>query len=216
MLYLQRERQTLSKLKNTNDMKKSLLLLVSVLLAGNVFAGDGELAGKRSDRKIIEITKIVNLSVEQERAIRDAYDRYNEKTDSSLYDVKDAVVAARMKYEAGKASTEALMNILSEPQRNRYIRVTSAPEIEAKAQYKTDLLAETGEYTDAELAEKKTAIFNYLMAEKIVYVRDKYNIRKQKENIRRLKQVQPVSLRESEIREKQKAQGRIVNGKVRW
>ena len=54
------------------------------------------------------------------------------------------------------------------------------------------------------------------MAEKIVYVRDKYNIRKQKENIRRLKQVQPVSLRESEIREKQKAQGRIVNGKVRW
>ena len=112
MLYLQRERQTLSKLKNTNDMKKSLLLLVSVLLAGNVFAGDGELAGKRSDRKIIEITKIVKLSVEQERAIRDAYDRYNEKTDSSLYDVKDAVVAARMKYEAGKAFNEALMNIL--------------------------------------------------------------------------------------------------------
>lgn len=36
MLYLQRERQTLSKLKNTNDMKKSLLLLVSVLLARNV------------------------------------------------------------------------------------------------------------------------------------------------------------------------------------
>ncbi|MFA4047105.1 hypothetical protein HPS54_10940 [Prevotella sp. PCHR] len=197
-------------------MKRFLFLLFPVLLTGNVFADNGQQTGQRSDRKIIEITKIVKLSVEQEKAIREAYDRYNEKIDSSLYDIKDAVVAARMKYEAGKAFNEALMNTLTEPQRNRYIRVTSTPEIEVKAQYKTDLLSETGEYTDAELKEKKTAIFNYLMAEKIVYVRDKYNIKKQKENIRRLKQVQPVSLRESEIREKQKAQGRFVNGKVRW
>ena len=187
-----------------------------MFLATSVFAGNEEQQVRRSDRKIIEIAKIVKLSERQETAIREAYDRYNEKTDSSLYIIKDAVVAARMKYEANKAFNETLMNILSEPQRNRYIQVTSTPEIEAKARYKVSLLEETGEYTDTELATKEKEIFNYLMAEKIVYVRDKYNIRKQKENIRRLKQVQPVSLRESEIREKQKAQGRVVNGKVRW
>lgn len=54
------------------------------------------------------------------------------------------------------------------------------------------------------------------MAEKLVYVRDKYDIKKQKENISRLKNVRPQSLRESEIREKQKAQGKIVNGKINW
>lgn len=108
------------------------------------------------------------------------------------------------------------MNTFTEAQRNRYIRITSAAEVEAKAKYKTDLLAESGEYTADELAEKKAEIFNYLMAEKVVYARDKYNIRKQKENISRLKNTQPRSLRESNIREKQKGQGRIVNGKIRW
>lgn len=197
-------------------MRKTKFLMLFMFLATSVFAGNEEQQVRRSDRKIIEIAKIVKLSERQETAIREAYDRYNEKTDSSLYIIKDAVVAARMKYEANKAFNETLMNILSEPQRNRYIQVTSTPEIEAKARYKVSLLEETGEYTDTELATKEKEIFNYLMAEKIVYVRDKYNIRKQKENIRRLKQVQPVSLRESEIREKQKAQGRVVNGKVRW
>ncbi len=62
----------------------------------------------------------------------------------------------------------------------------------------------------------KKEIYSYLMAEKLVYVRDKYDIKKQKENISRLKNVRPQSLRESEIREKQKAQGKIVNGKINW
>ena len=108
------------------------------------------------------------------------------------------------------------MSILTEKQRNTYIQITSTPEIEAKTQYKIMLLKESNEYSDLELNKMKKEIYSYLMAEKLVYVRDKYDIKKQKENISRLKNVRPQSLRESEIREKQKAQGKIVNGKINW
>lgn len=47
-------------------------------------------------------------------------------------------------------------------------------------------------------------------------MRDKYDLRKQKDNIRRLNEIQPKSLKESDIREKQKAQGHVVDGKVKW
>lgn len=54
------------------------------------------------------------------------------------------------------------------------------------------------------------------MSEKIVYARDKYDIKKQKENISRLKNLLPKALRESNIREKQKGQGKISNGTINW
>jgi len=172
--------------------------------------------GKRSDRKIIEISKIIKLSSMQENAIRKAYDEYNEKVDSALYKVQNAVEASKIKYYASKEFNKVLMSILTEKQRNTYIQITSTPEIEAKTQYKIMLLKESNEYSDLELNKMKKEIYSYLMAEKLVYVRDKYDIKKQKENISRLKNVRPQSLRESEIREKQKAQGKIVNGKINW
>lgn len=172
--------------------------------------------GLRSDRKIIEISKIVKLSKQQEAAIRKAYDAYNATVDSALYIEKSATKASRMKYFAGKTFNNILMQTLTEPQRNRYIRITSLPEIEAKTEYKISLLEESGEYTEAELKSKYNEIFNYLMMEKIVYARDKYDIRKQKDNIARLKNVQPKSLKESNIKEKQKTQGRFVDGKIKW
>lgn len=121
-----------------------------------------------------------------------------------------------MKYYANKTFNKVLMQTLTEAQRNRYIRITSLPEIEAKTEYKVSLLEESGEYTETELKSKYNEIFNYLMMEKTGYARDKYDIRKQKDNIARLKSIQPKSLRESNIREKQKAQGRFVNGKTKW
>nr|WP_293532815.1 hypothetical protein [Prevotella sp.] len=108
------------------------------------------------------------------------------------------------------------MSILTETQRNKYIEVTSTPEVEAKTEYKLGLLREANEYSEAELQLKKKAIFSYLMSEKIVYARDKYDIKKQKENISRLKNLLPKALRESNIREKQKGQGKITNGIINW
>lgn len=197
-------------------MKKLLIVFLLTAIATVVNASEISSREQRSDRKIIEITKIVKLSGNQEQAIRVAYDLYNSKVDSALYEVSNAKDAARVKYEAGKAFNKALMSILTEVQRNKYIEVTSTPEVEAKTEYKLSLLKEANEYSDLELQLKRKAIFTYLMSEKIVYARDKYDIKKQKENISRLKNLLPKALRESNIREKQKGQGKISNGSINW
>lgn len=195
-------------------MKKILLFLLITNVSLGCFA---QQKGKqRSDRKIIEISKIVNLNKHQETAIRRAYDIYMQAVDSALYKEPDAIRAEQMKYHANKQFHTTLMNTLTEKQRLQYIRVSSTPEIEAKTQYKMELLQESGEYSDADLSKMHDEIFEYLMSEKIVYVRDKFNIKKQKENISRLKNTQPRSLKESNTREKMKGQGRLRNGKVKW
>ena len=82
-----------------------LFLIVSLAMTMSIAnAGTLTSEGKRSDRKILEITKIVKLSNQQEQQIRTAYDAYNVKIDSALYEVKDAKAAARIKYEADRKS----------------------------------------------------------------------------------------------------------------
>lgn len=171
---------------------------------------------QRSDRKIIEISKIVRLSPEQEAAIRNAYDAYNLTVDSALYVEQNPVKASRMKYAANKTFYKAMMGVLNTEQRNRYIQVTSVPDVEAKTEYNISLLREGGEYTESELSSMKKDIFKYLMREKVVYMRDKYDVAKQKDNIRRLKETQPKAMKESNIIEKMKVQGRLKNGKMKW
>lgn len=61
----------------------SLAMTISIAYAGNLTS-----EGQWSDRKILEITKIVKLSNKQEQQIRTAYDAYNVKIDSALYEVK--------------------------------------------------------------------------------------------------------------------------------
>lgn len=200
-------------------MKKHLLMNVTVLsclllTSLNSYAQDK--ARKRSDRKIIEISKIVQLSKKQEDKIRQAYDAYILTVDSCLNVETDAIHAAEMKYRANKVFHNTLMSTLHDNQRLRYIQVTSTPEVEAKTRYKLEVLKESGEYSDEELDQMHDEIFDYLMSEKVVYFRDKYQIQKQKENISRLKNVQPRALKESNTREKMKGQGRLRNGKVKW
>lgn len=194
-------------------LSQKIIMLVFCMYA--IVVNAGKPLKVRSDRKIIEISKIVKLSAEQEAEIRRAYDAYNATIDSALYKIKDPVVASHMKYLANKRFNGILMKTFSETQRNRYIRITSISDVEAKTEYKVSLLRESGDYTESELETMKNEIFNYLMAEKIVYVRDKYDLVKQKDNIRRLKETQPKSLKESDIREKYKVNGHIVSGKIK-
>ena len=98
----------------------------------------------------------------------------------------------------------------------RYVSIAYAPEIEAKTDYKVSLLTENGEYADSEINKMKKDIYRYLMLEKVVYFRDKYDYAKQKENISRLKKLQPASLKESNNMEKQKGMGKLVLGKIKW
>ncbi len=171
---------------------------------------------QRSNRKIREIKKVITISPTQEAALREAYSKYQQEGDSILLKVKNAATATQLKYESDKAFHTVFMNALTETQRNKYITVTSTPEVMAKAQAKAGLLRETGNYTDEQLATATTSIFNYLMLEKVVYERDKYDYMKQKENIRLLKKLEPTDLKKANAQEKLKLQGASVQGKTQW
>jgi hypothetical protein len=137
-------------------------------------------------------------------------------SDSILYNVQDPVVAATLKRAAEKKFNTILMSSLSEGQRNRYIRISSTPEVMEKAEAKVATLKETGTYTQTQLDSAKTQIFNYLMLEKVVYKRDKYDYRKQKENIAQLKKLQPSSLRKAETQEKLRTSSKHYQGRIQW
>ena len=108
------------------------------------------------------------------------------------------------------------MNVLTEPQRNRYIYVTCTPEVQAKTDAKIKVLQESDTYTENELEKMRHDIFVYLMREKIVYVREKYNIEEQKQNIHQLKKHQPTALKEANAQEKLKHNGKPHRGRYQW
>ncbi len=171
---------------------------------------------QRSDRKIREIKKVIKLSPTQETALREAYSKHQQMGDSILLRVKDAATAAQLKYESDKEFHTVLMKTLTESQRNTYITVNATPEVMAKAKARTELLRETGNYTEEQLAQATTNIFNYLILEKIVYERDKYDYLKQKENIRQLKKLEPSDLKKANTQEKLKTEGKYYQGKTKW
>ncbi|MBQ6681759.1 MAG: hypothetical protein IJM78_05970 [Prevotella sp.] len=170
----------------------------------------------RANVKTEEVSKYVPLNDTQKSAIQKAYEQFLTLSDSASYKVVNPEAAAQLRYDAGKAYHKALMSILTEAQKTQYIRLTSAPEVKAKTAYRVSLLREGGNYSEAELEDMSKEIYDYLMLEKIVYVKDKYDFATQKNNISRLKQVQPKSLKESLNIEKQKGLGKVRSGSVMW
>lgn len=169
-----------------------------------------------ADGKLMEIKKIITLSPTQKTMIREAYNKNHQTSDSILYNVADATQAAILKYQADKTLQATLMSALTEAQKVKYLTIMGTPDVMAKAEAKVDLLRQNGNYTEQELQQKKQEIFNYLIKEKVVYLRDKFNIAKQKDNIHKLKETEPASLKESESLEKLKAKGKIDKGKINW
>ena len=198
-------------------MKKMFLVSACVALCFQFVCAQAPVQEKRrSDRKIIELKKIITISPTQENILRTAYEINQKESDSILFKVQDPALAATLKYEADKKLKQTLMNTLTETQRNKYIRITSTPEVNEKAAAKVSLLRETGAYSEAQLDSAQTEIFNYLMMEKIVYARDKYDYRKQKENIAQLKKLQPDKLKKANAQEKLKHQGNAKTGRYQW
>lgn len=190
-------------------MKK---LIISFLMIFSV----GFASAQISDRKIIELKKIISLSTQQEQQIKKLYDEYSVMNDSIIYHIQNPDIAAQMSYDTNKKCHEGIMNLLSDSQKTKYIRVTSTPEINAKTEAKIQILRESNKYSETQLDSMKKETFEYLMLEKVVYARDKYKIQQQKDNIRKLKHLEPKSLSESNTREKLKAQGKINRGNINW
>ncbi len=191
---------------------KYILCCVLYLFSSvDVIAGDDG-----TERKLIEIKKIITLTPEQEDSIRYLHRQYSVIADSALYSIADPIVAAQVKYEANKVFHNGFMALLTEEQKVKYIQITSSPEIKAKTEAKIQTLRETGQYTEAELSQQYDAIYKYLMLEKVVYVRDKYRIPQQKMNIAQLKKMQPKALQAANADEKLKHNGKPRSKNYQW
>lgn len=142
---------------------------------------------RKSDKKINEIKKYLTLSSTQEEAIRKAYESYTSYKDSISDNVLDPLLVATLNYENKKKYHETFMSALTESQLNQYIHITYTPEVQAKAIAKVYELKESGRFSVKELDSAQVQIFNYLMLEKSVYVRYRYNYLIQKENIAQFK-----------------------------
>ena len=172
---------------------------------------------KRENRKVTAITSVVNVNNMQREAMTSVVDRRGEALDAIESKGVDAKAAAFQKYEIEKKCHEEIVSQLSDKQIADYCNVNFAPEVTAKTEYRMSLLAEIdNDYTEEELQKMRDEIYRYLMLEKIVYYKYKYDFAKQKENINRLKAIQPASLKAALNNEKQKSYGKVVSGSVQW
>ncbi|MBP5307089.1 MAG: hypothetical protein J6Y79_03465 [Paludibacteraceae bacterium] len=198
-------------------MKRTFLTILSIVVSLHTVMAEGsQEPARRSDRKIIELKKIITLSPTQEETIRTAYEAYCLRSDSILYNVSDGLEAAYLTRANKRKYDETLMRTLTENQRNHYIRITCTPEVEEKTASRVAVMRETGDYSQAELDSASRSIFEYLMKEKVVYKRDKYDYRKQRENIGQLKRLKPKHLQCAEAQEKARMYRKYYEGRIRW
>jgi len=191
-------------------MKKILFLILLAIPFISVKSQDF------AEKKLIEMKKIITLTSIQEKKLRDIYNSNLHTNDSIIYNVKDPIQASELKFKSNKKLNDNLMSVLDENQRIKYIRVISTPEVNEKVNAKVALLQEKNTYTQSQIDSISSSMFEYLMLEKYVYAKDKYDVAKQKENIRRLKRIEPSSIKESNTIEKIKAQGKLSKNKINW
>ena len=196
-------------------MKRKLILFAFAFSILGASAATPANDGAES-AKVKEFTRVISLGSIQKTLLREAYVKYKAACDSAYNKVTDIPTSVSLIYQTKKQFHESVMKILTEGQIIKYVNIAYAPEIEAKTDYKMSLLKESGEYTEAETAKMRKEIYGYLMLEKVVYFRDKYDYAKQKNNISRLKKLQPASLKESNNKEKQKGMGKLISGKIKW
>lgn len=196
-------------------MKRVCIFIVMLILALSINASDifhSELV----KQKIGGITKIIALTNSQRNAIVDAYEALLVDCDSTNMSSLDVDATVEALYQAKRKFHEKVMSVLTDLQITKYVQIAFAPEIKAKTEYKVSLLKEQNQYSSSELEDMRVKIYNYLMLEKVVYFRDKYDFAKQKNNISRLKKIQPNCLKESNNLEKQKGLGKFIQGKIKW
>lgn len=165
--------------------------------------------------KIKELHKEARLNDGQRKKMTAAYNEYAAQCKKAK-DTPDAAKAAKMRYNAQKTFHKAQVSNMTEKQWVEYVKVHYAPEVEAKTDYYLSLLSESADYSDAELQQAKDEIYDFLMKEKVVYARYKYDFATQKRNIAKLKVIQPASLRYALTIEKAKAEGTFSKGKINW
>ena len=200
-------------------MKRLLCSTMLMVLSVGLFAQVEALDERKS--KLQEIENAISLNPTQKSIIQQSlskkYLQRSALSHGASKHAQDKKEMAFKKYAIDKKCHEELIQSLSEKQIAEYCNIVFAPEVDAKTKYKLSLLTEEeNNYTEAEISSMYQEIYKYLMLEKIVYFTYKYDYAKQKNNISRLKAIQPTCLKASNNIEKQKGYGKFVSGKVKW
>lgn len=112
-----------------------------------------------------------------------------ESMDSALVEKKGSHAFGLSVYKIDSIYDVNLYKILTDSQIVAYISNKGRVDVNIKTDEKMRYLEDAGIYKPEELKEMQRQIFNYLMREKIVYMRDRYDIDKQKKNIQSLKSI---------------------------
>ena len=171
---------------------------------------------KDPNKKLAAVKKIIDLSPKEEQALKDLFAADHLMRDSIRTKVSDPELVSKLRRQANERLQSALLSALTEEQQIRYLTVTGVSDVTAKTEARLQLLRGSGRYSEEELTVKKKEIFDYLMAEKIIYLRDKFDIDKRKEDLRLLRKARPSAILESGSLEKVKAAGKMNNGKIKW
>lgn len=200
-------------------MKKFSLGIIMLFFCGinHLFAQNiDSLQSTQTPTKLAEIRKMVSLDDEQSLKLDLIFEKYANIMDSAIYKVQDTREASNIIYRAKKYFDISFMNVLSDIQKKEYVQNIATPEISRKTEGRMYYLKNSGEYSEAELDQFYDEIFNYLMLEKYVYVTEKYNHLKQKENIAQLKKLEPKCLKTANGLQKAKHQGRTYQNGYHW
>jgi hypothetical protein len=167
-------------------------------------------------RRIVEVKKMVDIDSEQEARLAELVRIYYATIDSILLKVDDKITASALIRDAKETYNKQFQALLSGKQMEEYIRVSAHDEITDKTAGKLNTLRESGKYSEADLQQFSVQIFEYYMLEKVVYVREKYNNEKLKENISQLKKYEPQCLKSANALQKAKQEGVVYQGGYKW
>ncbi|SHF93479.1 hypothetical protein [Dysgonomonas macrotermitis] len=190
----------------------SLMLFLSISGVTTMFAQ----TSSELPVKVAEITKMVKLDNEQQSKLLFFNYMFEQRMDSAIYQIENIDEASDLIFKAKRNFNDSFMMLLSDKQKAEYIRHSSFSEITMKTEAKIKILRKSGDYNDSDLEQAHKEIFEYFMLEKFVYVNDRYNIERQKENIAQLKKLEPQTLKTANALQKAKHQGITYQNGYKW
>lgn len=169
----------------------------------------------RAKEKLYDIFRCVRLKEQQMAELYQECYNYALRKDSCK------LLEKGEDYQRYLFTTDSIFNtrffeILTDSQAVAYVHEKGMMDVKMKTREKLYYLENSNRYSRIELANIERQIYKYLMLEKMVYIRDKYDLIKQKRNIQSLKNVQPICLKEADTRRKLINRGDIVDGNINW
>jgi len=201
------------------DLKKTLLLVILIpLYSLPNFAQklDNDKISTYVERQMLEITKLISLTPTQIDIFIKLCENYQLKLDSALHFEENPINYISKINNAEKEFTIAFYDALTDRQISQYVNNKSYAKVKHNTKDIINLLEESGAYTKKALVKIEKRVYNYLILEEVAYMRYKYDLTKQKENLHRLKSIQPNYIKVAETYRKLKLDGRIQDGSINW